>query len=149
MSDVMWNNFVPLWNHLRELGDGTLLTGGYALFLKQEWLRQNIDVKTVVDIGSWVDSVPRATKDFDVIADIEVIANFNNNKKAAKVVADNGFEEVLPCWKFKKILDEGKKLVLELHAIPPLIKRNDVRVGTDRIKSMHKKPDGVSIIQWL
>ena len=145
MSGLMWDNFVPLWRELRLISDGLLLTGGYALYLKQRWLLSSPEIRTVVDLRSWIDTVPRATKDFDVIANIELIADISKNMNIAQIVEKQAFEveESSKFWKFKKTLKGGNSLVLEFHPVPPRENREDIRVRTNRVKSRVRKPTGV------
>lgn len=58
INDIMWQSFVPLWKGLRAVSDRIIVTGGYALFLKQQWLVSRPEIKTVVNVGDWQDFNP-------------------------------------------------------------------------------------------
>ena len=141
MSDVMWKNFAPLWNDLRKLSHGLLLTGGYALFLKQKWLIENRDVKSVVGIEIWPDSVPRATKDFDVIVCVKILADATLNSDVAQLIEKHEFTPWTKFWKFKKGIGDDNHLILELHAFPD--KNANVKVEGNRVKGRNVGKEGI------
>ncbi len=74
-SDTLWPHFAPFWMDARAVAPGLLLTGGYALFLKQRWLLASGDINTLVGVREWRDPVPRSTRDLDFIVEVGLIAS--------------------------------------------------------------------------
>ena len=73
-KDTMWEHFLPLWTSFQaDSGGEMLIAGGYGLFLKQLWLRDNQEIKIVVPLESWLDVTPRITKDLDLVVSLDLI----------------------------------------------------------------------------
>jgi len=136
IRDELWPYFEPLWRELRAVDDKFLLTGGYALFLKHRWLISRQEVRTVIPVARWLDATPRVTKDFDLIAHIELIASAGAQSAVQTVLDRQGFA-VVPDharWQFEKSTGEGRGVVLEFNAVPPLVPRMDIRHDDRRVK---------------
>lgn len=157
-QDELWPHFVPLWTDLRESAPGLLLAGGYGLFLKQQWLVSQLrvlgtedghsivtekgeklivdEVRTLVPIHRWQDQTPRVTKDFDFIANLDLIASEEEQQRLNEVLKKHGFD-VVPAnarWQFEKTVSAGRSVVLDFHAPAPAIERGDLRVQSRRVK---------------
>lgn len=158
IQDELWPHFVPLWTDLRSIAPKLLLAGGYGLFLKQQWLlsqwhflgteddhsmviekgNQSIAdaVRTLVAIHRWMDQTPRSTKDFDFIANLDLIASEDEQQGIHEVLEKHGFG-VVPAnarWQFEKQVSVGRRVVLDFHAPAPASERGDLRVGARRVK---------------
>ena len=158
VTDEMWPHFAPLWTDLRQIAPGLLLAGGYALFLKQQWLvsqsrflgAEDGDsvvtergdklivgwVRTLVPIHQWKDQRPRVTKDFDFIANLDLIASPEEQRQLYAALEKHGFE-VVPAnarWQFEKKVSAGHSVVLDFHAPSPPEERADLRVESRRVK---------------
>ncbi|HSA33752.1 MAG TPA: hypothetical protein P5077_08510 [bacterium] len=136
IRDELWPYFEPLWRDLRSIDDKFLLIGGYALFLKHRWLISRPEVRTVIPLARWRDAAPRVTKDFDLIANIELIASIEDQSAVQAVLDRQGFA-VVPDharWQFEKSIGEGRDVVLEFNVVPPLAPRTDVRHDDRRVK---------------
>lgn len=158
VQDELWPHFVPLWNDLRAIAPGLLLAGGYGLFLKQRWLvsqlcflgtqtgysivierQKNLvadEVRTLIPIHRWNDQSPRVTKDFDLIADLDLIASAEEQRQLHAVLEKHDFQ-VVPAnarWQFEKHVGGGRSVVLDFHTAPPSGNRDDLRVQSRRVK---------------
>lgn len=149
-QDGLWPHFVPLWKDLRAIAPDLLLAGGYALFLKQQWLILRAqpsngsagiapafaDDPTVIDISRWNDANPRVTKDFDFIVGLELIASTKDQHSLHETLVRHGFE-VVPenaRWQFQKQVAEGQSVLLDFQSPSPTEPRDDVRVEKRRVK---------------
>lgn len=138
LSDEMWPHFAPLWLDLRTISPRLLLAGGYALFLKQQWLVSKADnsAPTLVAVERWIDSTPRVTNDLDFVVELDLIASPEDQRLLNKVLEKHQFS-VVPKnsrWQFTKQVDEARQVVVDFHAAPPLQERDDVRVQSRRVK---------------
>ena len=62
-GDILWPHFKPLWSDLRGLGTGNIqIAGGYGLYLKQQWLRENPERQIVIPLAQWIDATPVAAR---------------------------------------------------------------------------------------
>lgn len=136
INDIMWQNFVPLWKEITSVDRGLLLTGGYALFLKQRWLLSRPDIMTVVNVKDWQDFNPRVTKDFDLITGLDLIASEIRQKRLSGVLQKNGFSAVSghEYWKFRKMVGTEQFIVLEFHAVPPEHPVENIRSDSRRVR---------------
>ena len=157
-QDGLWRHFGPLWTDLRSLTPNVLLTGGYALFLKQRWLmaqsrafttsagegvtdEQGVNltavlVPTLIEMPRWSDVNPRVTKDFDLIVSLELIASEEDQRALDAVLVKHGFE-VVPHnarWQFEKKISADQSVQLDFHAPLPAAPRHDLRVENRRVK---------------
>jgi len=142
VQDDLWAHFVPLWTDLRKIAPRLLLAGGYGLFLKQQWLLSQMrvpssaEVRTVVELNNWKEQTPRATKDFDFLISVDLIASAEEQRRLNEVLKKHGFE-VVPAnarWQFVKGIGEGRQVVLDFHAPTPAEERSDLRVESRRVK---------------
>jgi hypothetical protein len=156
--DGLWPHFAPLWTDLRGITPDVLLAGGYGLFLKQRWLASQIgllatergniittekgggiivnEIRTVVDLSRWIDGVPRATKDFDLVVGLDLIASPTSQGQVAQAIEKHEFA-VVPGnerWQFRKKITDNQNVMLDFHAFAPGAARADLRVGDLRIK---------------
>lgn len=160
-QDELWPHFVPLWTDLRTIAPALLLAGGYGLFLKQKWLVSQLSfllteddqfittesgerltteegVRTLVAIDRWKDQSPRVTKDFDLIANLDLIASVKDQTRLQEALEKNGFT-VVPAnarWQFEKTVGGGRTVILDFHAPSPTETRDDIRVQSRRIKPL-------------
>jgi hypothetical protein len=158
-QDELWPHFAPLWIDLRAIAPRLLLTGGYGLFLKQQWLISQLrflgtedghsivtengkklivddGVRTLVAIDRWNDQILRVTKDLDFIAGLDLIASVEEQQRLHAALEKHDFK-VVPAnarWQFEKKLSAGRTVVLEFHAPSPAGKRDDLRVQSRRVK---------------
>jgi len=135
--DPLWPHFRPLWTDLQSISKSDIfIAGGYGLFLKQLWLRQN-EIKTVVPLESWRNASPRVTKDVDLILTVDLIGS-ERNQKVRDVLNDNQFRSATEVggkhWKFVKDLDKEQSVVLEFHSPVPIDKMKDVQFDEMRVK---------------
>jgi len=139
IDDPLWPHFKPLWADLSALNAGkTLIAGGYGLFLKQQWLANSPDQRIVVPIERWGDQIPRGTNDFDLLLDLELIADGTLNKAVLAALNGNGFEVTdVPFgqrWQFIKSLDGQETVKAELLAPTPDKSVTGLTVEDIRIK---------------
>ncbi|WP_254512824.1 hypothetical protein [Anatilimnocola floriformis] len=141
-SDPLWPLFAPLWTELRAVSPGLLLAGGYALFLKQQWLisqsHLNLGnhVAPFISIERWLDPTPRATNDLDFVVGVEIIASRGEQQSFDAALKKHGFR-VVPenrLWQFSKAISAETELKIDFHAAPPSSDRADVRVEARRVK---------------
>lgn len=134
VDDPLWPEFHPLWNDIKAHGDNLQVAGGYGLFLKQNWLRRNSDIRTIVQLDRWTDSVPRVTKDIDLVIGVELIARQIPNTSIADTLKRHDYKPTLrnPNWQFEKVLSEGRRIVVDLHA--PLPEEPNAELSVDRIR---------------
>jgi hypothetical protein len=137
-TDDMWPHFAPLWMDLRAIAPGLLLAGGYALFLKQQWLiaKANDITRTLVAIEHWIDAIPRVTNDLDFVVELDLIASQEDQRLLSEALEKHQFC-VVPKnsrWQFAKQVNDAHQIVVDFHAAPPLMERDDVRVQSRRVK---------------
>lgn len=121
-DDPLWPHFRPLWSDLKAVGeDGLLVAGGYGLFLKQNWLLPNEEVRIVVPVRQWLNATPRVTKDLDIVVGLELIADEAAHRGIQTALTQQGFtaSERNPRWQFEKRLSESHTVIVELHAPRP------------------------------
>jgi hypothetical protein len=158
LADEMWPHFVPLWTDLRSTGKSLLLAGGYALFLKQQWLLSHLallttqdgrsllvreerliaksSIPTTVAIERWSDQTPRATNDLDFVVELDLIASSDDQQRVHAALEKHGFKvvEQNARWQFKKMLDAERRVIVDFHAPSPGPNRDDVRANSRRVK---------------
>lgn len=157
-QDPLWPHFLPLWSDLRAIAPKLLLAGGYGLFLKQCWLEQQLkasaahhghaiaghreaelpapEVQTLVPLSRWRNQTPRVTKDFDLIAGLDVIASAEDQGQLDAVLKKHEFK-VVPQnarWQFEKKVEAGQTILLDFHAPAASGKRDDLRFESRRVK---------------
>jgi hypothetical protein len=160
VDDELWEHFAPLWIDLRESAPGLLLAGGYALFLKQLWLASELREprsanasdsaeysgierssseprRTIVPIEQWVDETPRVTKDVDFLTTLDLIANEDERRRFGEILASHHFKPVEgnEYWQFQRNLEDGRSIVIDLHACPPTEPRRELKVDARRIRA--------------
>ena len=93
-----------------------VLTGGYALFLKQSWLLENNHIATVVNVHDWHDQTPRSTRDLDFITDAGLIASHEHQHALDAILNRLGFKVVTQNarWQFTKSVDSNLAIVVDL-----------------------------------
>ncbi len=156
-SDPLWTEFVPLWKDLRSVAPALLLVGGYGLILKQMWivsqtrhLRTEDDrlltteagnpltaeetVPTLISIDRWSSLTPRATRDFDFVASLDLIASADTQPKIRTVLEKHGYSAKTAYWQYEKKIDADRSVTVDFHAPPPIETRSDIRVEGKRIK---------------
>lgn len=143
VQDELWPHFTSLWTDLRAIAPGLLLAGGYALFLKQQWLVSQLRfpgledaARTLIAIQRWRDQSPRVTKDFDFITSLDLIASEEHQQRIQEILNKHGFN-VVPAnarWQFAKQVGAGRSVVLDFHTPTPAGKRSDVRIQSRRVK---------------
>lgn len=124
MDDPLWPHFSPLWRDLgAAFSSDILVAGGYGLFLKQRWLAEGSQSRTVVPIQNWLDATPRVTKDVDLVLGLDLIRNATHHETVINALAKNGFDvsERPPeqRWKFIKRLEGSRMIIVEMHAQRP------------------------------
>lgn len=157
--DPLWTQFVPLWNDLRAVAPALLLAGGYGLILKQIWIvsqtrhiRTEDDrfltteagaqliteesVQTLINIDRWKNLTPRATRDFDFIASLDLIASADEQPKIRAVLDKHGYVTKTANWQFQKTIDPNRSVDVDFHAPPPIETRSDIRIEGNRIKPL-------------
>jgi len=136
INDIMWQNFVPLWKGLTAVNKSIMVTGGYALFLKQRWLLSSPDIMTVVNVKDWQDFNPRVTKDFDLITGIDLIASIEHQKAVDTVLRSLNFEPIPEnkYWGFRKAVGSEQFIILEFHAVPPEGPVDNIKVDERRVR---------------
>ncbi len=155
-TDKLWPHFAPLWKDLQRIAPDLLLVGGYGLFLKQQWLLSQLsflgpetgdttatqreeelvvnEVRTVVPIERWKNQTPRVTKDFDILASLDVIASSEQQRQFHDALIEHGFVFKIKLWQFEKKIGEDQSVILEFHAPSPKEKRDDLRLEGKRVK---------------
>lgn len=127
-NDPLWSHFKPLWFDFMEVSGGICVAGGYGLFLKQQWLLAQNDPAVLAPPQFWPDSTPRATKDVDLVLDLNLIADKTTNVRLFEVLKKQGFEVSTELhgknWQFYKKIGEGRHIIAELHAQTP---GNDIK----------------------
>jgi hypothetical protein len=136
INDIMWQNFVPLWKGLTAVNNSIMVTGGYALFLKQRWLLSRPDIRTVVNVEDWQDFKPRVTKDFDLITGIDLIASTEQQKAVDAVLRSLNFEPIPghEYWGFRRAVGPEQFIILEFHAVPPKGSVDNIKVQGKRVR---------------
>jgi hypothetical protein len=132
----MWQEFKPLWIGMRATGGRLLVAGGYGLFLKQHWLRSNAAVPIIVPLPRWGDSVPRVTKDLDLVVGLDIISAAQSQQLMAIALRERGFEAKHPRWQFEKKLDDDRSIIVDLHAAVPASKHPNLQM--DKLRVKHK-----------
>ena len=138
-NDPMWSVFGPLWMNLQKVGGTDLLVaGGYGLFLKQNWLLENLNVPTIIPLAQWRDTTPRVTKDFDIVIGLDLIAEAKTQKGMLAALEKHNFTVTKqnPRWQFERMLDGNRKVVVEIHA--PLPSDGQAGLQADRVRIKRK-----------
>lgn len=138
-NDPMWSVFGPLWMNLQQVGGTDLLVaGGYGLFLKQNWLLENLNVPTIIPLAQWRDTTPRVTKDFDIVIGLDLIAEAKTQKGMLAALEKHNFTVTKqnPRWQFERMLDGNRKVVVEIHA--PLPSDGQAGLQADRVRIKRK-----------
>ncbi len=139
MDDLLWPHFSPLWQDFSAaFSSDVLVAGGYGLFLKQRWLSEGSQLRTVVPIQNWLDATPRVTKDVDLVLGLDLIRNSTHQETIVNALEKNGFEvsERPPeqRWKFFKRLEGHQMIIVEMHAQRPDPADADIRATAKRVK---------------
>lgn len=139
MDDLLWPHFSPLWNDLDAASSNDILVaGGYGLFLKQKWLADGSQSRTVVPIQNWLNTTPRVTKDVDFVLGLNLIRNASQQEIVVNALKKNGFEasERLPeqRWKFLKRLEGNQEIIVEMHAQRPASDDAGLKATDRRVK---------------
>ncbi len=137
-SDQLLESFRPLWRDLCGVGNGVLLAGGYGLFLKQRWLQENLGVRSLVPLESWKEGRPRVTMDIDLIIHLDMIAS-NTDQHNIQSVLDKHKYVVVPGnerWQYEMQTAGMRKIVVDFHAPPPRLKRDDIDIVSRRVKPL-------------
>lgn len=138
-KDILWQHFQPIWRAFNIIDDRILVAGGYGLFLKENWLRDNQSQKTVIPIKDWIES-PRVTQDIDLILELEIIGDKLKQERLTKALKEHAFEETEKehgkRWQFIKKLAEEKKLAVEFHVQPP--NEDEQNITTTNLSVKHK-----------
>jgi hypothetical protein len=93
-DDLLWLHFKPLWQSLKaQANENMLVAGGYALFLKHQWLLEHGgDEPFVIPFERWQDSTPRVTKDMDLVIGLDLISNQERHEPILQAIEENGFK---------------------------------------------------------
>lgn len=137
-DDPIWPEFEAIWPALREIGgDSLLVGGGYALILKQTWLRTHLDIRTVVPVERWRDPAPRVTKDLDIVVGLDLICSEDGQARLSRVLNKNHFKvtDRNPRWQFKKELGQDRRILVEFHS--PLPEQGETHLKTDKVRVKH------------
>ena len=132
----LWPDFVPLWIELNKIAPGFQLAGGYGLFLKQRWLLTEPAIPVLVPLEHWHNSQPRATRDLDVIVELDFIASRSNHEQIDTLFKAQGFSAVpgRERWKFERKIEPGRTIILDLLAPKPDEARTDLQSDGSRVK---------------
>ena len=163
-DDGLWPYFAPFWKDLRAISPATVLAGGYGLFLKQKWLLAKqgklvdaegrrivtsdgtgilmVEEPTLVEISRWSSRVPRATKDFDFIVSLDLIASEEDQRRLTDVLRQHQFSEVPENkrWQFERKVGGDQSIKIDFHSPEPDASSPDVRMEKRRVK--HKRSLG-------
>lgn len=122
-DDPLWAAFAPLWQDLRGGTGGRpmLVAGGYGLFLKQRWRFEDPARRTVVRAEDWLDPAPRVTRDLDLVIGLDLLASADAQAGIVGAMEQNQFRVVErnPRWQFERTIEEGRRVLVELHAEMP------------------------------
>jgi hypothetical protein len=137
--------FLLIWSAMQANGIAPLaVAGGYGLLLKQRWLSQQASPDILVPFERWTNPNPRATKDFDLVIDLD----FLKDEKSQELMTDllKKLEYVVtaenPRWQFEKSITENKKIIVEFHAESPAadtIGLESCRIRVKRKPSLNEK----------
>ncbi|MEO6907623.1 MAG: hypothetical protein ABI210_07005 [Abditibacteriaceae bacterium] len=131
----LWPHFLPLWTQLNQIAPNFLIAGGYGLFLKQRWLK-TAPVQVLVPIERWNAPEPRATKDLDVIVELNIIASPENQQQIHEILEAQEYQ-VVPGnerWQFVKPIAPDQSVILDFHSPKPGPERSDLRAKGRRVK---------------
>jgi hypothetical protein len=136
--DELWPHFLPSWQEWTSIiGNQTLLVaGGYGLFLKQRWLQQKPNMPIMVPLNAWRDSIPRVTKDLDLVLGLDLIADAAMQKHLLATLTKHQFivSKKNPRWQFIKTIAEHRSVVVELHAPQPNTLQQNLKADSRRVK---------------
>jgi hypothetical protein len=137
-DDPMWNEFQPLWRELRIAGNEVHLAGGYGLFLKQRWLLANRECTTVIPLENWLETMPRATNDPDIVVGLDLLADAEAQRRIVQALERNEFTvvEEHPRWQFAKELAPDRRVLVDLHAEVP--EPENQNLSLDKLRVKHK-----------
>ena len=139
-DDVLWPHFNPLWQSLKAHGNESMLVaGGYALFLKHQWLLEHGgDEPFVIPFERWQDNTPRVTKDMDLVLGLDLISNRKRHEPILQALDENGFKvSEKPSgqrWQFVKEVSPDKNVLLEFHAPMPKEGAENLKATPMRVK---------------
>jgi len=131
----LWPHFLPLWKQLNQVGPNFLIAGGYGLFLKQRWLLAE-SAQILVPMERWHNPEPRATKDLDVIVELDIIASPEHQQQIQKILEDQEYQ-VVPGnerWQFEKRITPGRSVILDFHSPKPGPEHFNLRADGRRVK---------------
>jgi len=137
-NDPLWPHFAPLWQALSNLDPSLCIAGGYGLFLKQHSLQASAEARIVIPFENWLDTTPRATKDFDLVIGLDLIADETANQDLLNILENHDFkvtdEPGGQRWQFIKQLDQHFSVAVELHASTPPANHRLLRSDRVRVK---------------
>ena len=133
VSDPLWPEFAALWARVSALEPPPLLSGGYGLFLKQWFLTQSSG-QTTVPLERWR-GVPRSTRDFDLLLDVQLIAQPEEQREIRAALDTLGYTARTPHWQFGKTTAGGQEVLVDLLAPVPEKGVPGVKVEGRRVKS--------------
>ncbi|MDB6078440.1 MAG: hypothetical protein JWO82_2187 [Akkermansiaceae bacterium] len=111
--------FLEIWRRLVVAGATPLaVAGGQGLLLKQNWLKRSGD-QILVPLDRWIDVNPRATKDFDLVVDLGLIADEMAQGRVTELLTAMDYQSTIPRWQFTKDLGGARQVVVEFHAEVP------------------------------
>jgi hypothetical protein len=91
IEDPLWSHFKPLWLDFEKAGAGILVAGGYGLFLRQQWLLEQLTAPIAIPFERWADAAPRATGDLDLIVSLDLISDEKTNLGLFDALKRQGF----------------------------------------------------------
>ncbi len=110
-------SFLVLWPQLRQQDDSLLLLGGFALLLKQEWLR-DMGRASLIPLREWTgEAIPRTTHDIDVGVSVRLIADAAKQQQLQTLLENQGFVlDDTPSRKRWAWVCTANHIALEFHA---------------------------------
>jgi hypothetical protein len=137
--DKLWPTFQNLWRDIERVLPGKmLLTGGYALYLKQSWLQElgQQASRIAIPFDRWPDQTPRATKDFDLITTLEMLTARADQEAIDAVLKQHIFEPSPgnERWQFRRTAEPGAEITIDFHSPVPTAGRAGLRINARRVQ---------------